>query len=234
MIAIGEEWDGILKAAREKVNEIEKNDMMEIIESQGYDKEQVNTVNNTLYVAMLQTTEGDAHGKVTSSGVDKALDTYRYIHHKGKNDTTQNAVRVKRRAMHPEAAVNASEVEGKLNKWKEDLRYLEETGHGKYRDDDLKTIAVGILPEDIADHILNKFNDRKTYKDLETEIMDIVNREVMKVGKKKGLNIINDKPEIAGPEGRELYYWDVCAGELCLAMPAQTRSRSDDDDDDKN
>jgi len=64
---------------------------------------------------------------VKSKGAEQSIEMFKYLHTKGKNDTTMNILRMMNKAMHPEAANNINEVEIKINKWKEDLRYLAES-----------------------------------------------------------------------------------------------------------
>ena len=102
LVALGEEWDGLLKDAREitqGAEEMSAEDMREIVRKNGFDESQLNTLNNTLYLALLQLTSDDAHGTVASLGKDKSLEAYRSLHYKGRNETNQNVVNVKKRVM---------------------------------------------------------------------------------------------------------------------------------------
>jgi hypothetical protein len=96
LAALGEEWDKILLEAREcEKQTIKKEDVAPMLKKMNLDEAEVGSTNRTLYAALLQYTAGDAHGRVVSGGTEMAMDTYRYLHQKGKNDTTVNIMRIK-------------------------------------------------------------------------------------------------------------------------------------------
>ena len=144
LTALDEKWDSILLNARSlgKNETIEDADMAKILNDLKIKKELMPKINRVLYVSLLQYTDGDAHGKTVSNGVGKALDTYKYLYQKGKNDTNVNIIEVQTRAMNPEPAKDMDDVEKNINQWKEDIRYLMETSqpaiHERYR----KTILI--------------------------------------------------------------------------------------------
>ena len=229
LAALSEEWDALLMAARKCGDEpISPGKVEEMMTDLELDIGQIPNINRTLYVSLLKFTSNDAHGKVVSSGIEQALDTYRYLYLKGKNDTTMNVMRIKTRVMHPDVANTVEEVESKMNKWKEDIRYLKETDNYNMNDDQLKTIAVSMLPEELADHMIRKFSDLKTFEELEKEVMNVVNRSEMKKGsKKKGLNVVADATQEENDQ--QAFVWnDQIGGYLCMTVPSHKRPRSDE------
>ena len=64
--------------------------------------------------------------KVTSGGMKGAMESFRYIVHKGRNTTMTSIMHRKMKVMNPEVAKNAEDVE-KIQLWKNDIRLLLES-----------------------------------------------------------------------------------------------------------
>jgi hypothetical protein len=178
-------------------------------------KELIPKVNRMLYVSLLQYTKNDTHGKVVSNGANMALESYRYIHPKGTSGTVMNKMKMETKAMHPEPANKIDDIEAKINKWKEDLRYLAETGDKGLDEEQKKAILISIVPEDIADHLIKKHDEYADYDDYEEELMKIISRNEMKSDKKtKTIGQIQDHDHDNEPhnEDQVLYYWDEGQG----------------------
>ena len=186
LVAMDKQWEDILEKARQfKKETITPQKMIEMMEELSMNTDLIPKINRMIYVLLLQYTKGDVHGKVVSNGVHESIETYRYLYEKGKNDTVTNVLRVQMKVMHPDAASSIEEVETKLNKWKEDIRYLRETGHKDMEEDQRRTILVSIMPEDVADALIKKFEDLKDYESLEKEALTIVKNDEMKKNAKR-------------------------------------------------
>ena len=232
LVAMDKKWEEILKSIRAYRKEPITDDVADdIIQNLMMEQEQLPNIKRMLYVLMLQYTKGDVHGKVISNGIEGAMETYRYIHDKGKNDTTTNILRVKMRVMHPDNAAKIEDVETKLNKWKEDIRYLRETGHKDMEDVQMRTILISMLPEDVADPLIKKFEELDNYDKLEKELLTMLRNNEMKSGKRKTANINkigeqedeNDKPQPA------MYYWDdEKEAFIGMTAPGNKRPRTED------
>ena len=228
-IAMDDKWEKVFSQVQKtKMQKGDLNGMKELMEKVNVREEEMLKVNKMLYVGLLQYTTGDARGKVMSNGPSSAVESYKYIYDKGTNATVMNVIAVKTRAMHPEQAVNMGEVEVRINKWREDIRYLRETGNFDFTEEQLKGILVTLLPDELQDHVIKKYNDLIDSEMMEEEIYVVVRRHEEK-GKKKQIGSVTDKEENAKPDA---YYWDYnYGGFIAMAVPAAKRQRTEDDDD---
>ena len=81
------------------------------------------------------------------------------------------------KVMSPEPAKDISEIENRLMIWKGDIRYLQEVG-GDDRamvanNDQMITILIGMMPENVADHLISKYEaGTSTLEDVERCLED--------------------------------------------------------------
>ena len=89
------------KMGKRVINEAE---LKEIQSKLTMESDVMNKCTNILYTMLLQYTIGDARVKVMSGGVKGALESYRYIVHKGRNTTMTSIMHRRMRVMNPEVA----------------------------------------------------------------------------------------------------------------------------------
>ena len=69
-----------------------------------------------------------------------------------------------------------SEIENRLNDWKEKQRYLEEVGEAPLKDDQKKQLLISILPVSVMEHLLKSAAMRSdvegSYEELEKELLE--------------------------------------------------------------
>ena len=81
--ALDDKWEGILKQLMNMKETMSDQKLMEMLKELKLEKH-VAKINRTMYMSLLQYTQGDAHAKVVSNGLKLSLDSYRYLYHKGK------------------------------------------------------------------------------------------------------------------------------------------------------
>ena len=233
LTSIDDRWEEMLQQMSNTEKEIE-----EIVEHLEMNIEEIPKVKRMMYLSLLQHTAGDAQTMVISKGVDLSIDAYRIICRKGKNETTMNRLRMLNKAMHPDPATKLDEIEMKIDKWKEDLRYLTKPGEGDGLSMDQKmSIFVSMMPEEVASHLIKTWKTYSTDQDLENEVMDILKNEEMKPKPKgKALGAVTDDSKI--DEGKDakvpMYYWDEHQqGFIGMTIPAGKRRRENDDDEEE-
>ena len=100
--------------------------------------------------------------KVTSGGMKGAMESFRYIVHKGRNTTMTSIMHRRMRVMNPEVAKNAEDVEKKLQMWKNDIRLLLESRQEQdikmmENNDQMITILISMLPDRVAEYLMTKY-----------------------------------------------------------------------------
>ena len=83
---------------------IDENVKKQIAKDLELDDNNINKATKILYTTLLQYTKGDAKIKVTTGGMAAAMDTYRHIAYKGKNDSIQAQMHRRIKVMNPESA----------------------------------------------------------------------------------------------------------------------------------
>ena len=140
MTSYDTKWEKILKKIEEYGKKpIDDNEMKQIGIELGINEENMNKGTKILYTTLIQYTKGDAKTKVTTGGMGASMDSYRHIAHKGKNATIQAQMHRRIKVMNPDAAKNISEVEAKINTWKNDMRLLAEARQAQ----DVAMLCVG-------------------------------------------------------------------------------------------
>lgn len=240
MSASDPQWEKILmeiegfgadKITPEKVNQLEI--------TLGMEGEVMKKAQRTLYLHLLQYTEGEAYAKVISGGTKEVIETYRHITYKGKNATIVTRMEKRMRVMNPDPAKDVKDVESKVTAWKGDIRYLQETGDDDKimleNNDQMITILIGMMPEIVADFLISRYDAGKTtLEDMEK----ILNDYLIKMGnrdKKRGgkiSQVTDEKVEEESTEMEEQWqqkyddiygmYW------LCTAVPAAKRQRTEE------
>ena len=81
--ALDDKWEGILEQLMNMKETMSDQKLMEMLKELKLEKH-VTKINRTMYMSLLQYTQGDAHAKVVGNGLKLALDSYRYLYHKGK------------------------------------------------------------------------------------------------------------------------------------------------------
>ena len=227
--AMDDKWEAIFKELQQaKVTPNDIIGMKKLLAKASVREDEIPKANRMMYVSLLQYTTGEARGKVMSNGPSNAMDSYKYIYEKGTNATVMNILAVKTKAMHPEQAVDMNDVENKINKWKEDLRYLRETGNYDFTEEQAKGILVTILPDELQDHIIKKYTEFIDEDQVEQEIYVVIRRHQEKAKNKKAIGIVTDTNEDMATT--TAYYWDEnFGGFLAMAVPAQKRRRTEEE-----
>ena len=241
--ALDEKWENVLLRARAHKVKLTENDILEIMKEVKIDIKLKTKMNRTMYISLLQYTAGDAHGKVVSNGLPMALDTYRYLYQKGKNETTVNMMKFINKTMYPEAATDINDVEKKINKWKEDIRCLGDMGRSDLTQEQMMTILTSMVPDELADHLVKFIGMRPNleYDDLELEAIAVVDRILQnkdRGSKKKNIGAVENGDAGQGhahgkghEDNQELYYWDEAQGGFIgMAVPGGKRRRENDDE----
>ena len=230
LAAVDEQWDQVLKEISDYGSvPIKEEQEIEIMKNLGKNMTLLPKIKRTLYVSMLQHTKGDANVKVLSRGMDQALDCYRHTVHRGKNCTVMNIMKMMHKAMNPEKAVDHSEVEKRISKWKEDMNYLEEVKTGTLTEDQKKAVLAHMMPEDLTIHLQKHHTD--SYETMEAEAVEMADRAMERnPGKKKPVGAVT---EDKSAESDKDYYWDESAGNfggwLCMAVPGAEAPEASDD-----
>ena len=115
-----------------------------------------------LYLNLLQFTKGDSHSRIVAGGMDDALDTYRQLIERGKNQTVLSMMEQRTKIMQPDKATKLEDVESKLMQWKSDIRALRELRQKQDLEflanhDQMITILIGMVPDILSDHLIQKF-----------------------------------------------------------------------------
>ena len=143
--------------------ELKQKDIKAVQKRLGIDERIEKATNKMLYVNLLEYTKGDAHAKVKALGTEGAFEAFRYVVAKGKNANVTHKMAMRTKAMNPEQAKHVKEVEKKISEWKVNLRYLIEIGDNSIEDDPKKTTLIRILPETIAEHVIQKYDEENSY-----------------------------------------------------------------------
>ena len=196
LTALDEKWDKILNELKqEKCMDMKvKENNVEMLGKANIREDLLPKVNRTLYVSLLQYTTGDPHAKVVSNGTELALESYKQLFKKGENATTINSMKIMHRTLQPEVATSLGDVEAKVDKWKEDRRYMQEMRKDFLTREQLKTIFIGMMPEEISDHLIKTCGD-KSYEQLEEEAFEIIERAKDKPSRKKPLGSVGQERE---------------------------------------
>ena len=75
---------------------------------------------SALYVALLTNTKGETKEMLKKNKTRQAFESYRYILMKGKNAAAMNVIMIRTRALRPQPAATAKDVEACIVKWKAD------------------------------------------------------------------------------------------------------------------
>ena len=187
LLALDVQWSKILDAFQGdkamKAHDINK----VLIDELGMSESAANQAKKMLYVNLLQYTKASANDKVKSNGADLSFETWRSICAKGKNATVSHKLNVRNRVMHPEIANKNDDIEKKMDLWKADMRYLREVcpEESILSDDQLKTIMISMVPESVADYLLQRYNTLSTFDMMHDELTDYLERteQIKKRGK---------------------------------------------------
>ena len=142
---------------------------------------------------------------------------------------------MRNKVMHPETTTKVEEVEKKISEWKQNLRYLNEVcPESQLTDDDqLKTILISIVPESVADYLTQRYNQLRTIDDMETELIDYLDRmdQRKKEKNRKQIGSVTNPEEADKVETEEWSYsFDNEWGWICTAVPAPKRQRTEEGD----
>ena len=124
MVAMDDKWEGLLNEITKHEGAINEDNMKQIMMKIKVDEDAIPKIKKMLYLALLHYTTSDAQVIVKSKGAGQSIETFKYLHTKGKHDTTMNVLRLMNKTMHPESASSQKNVEAKINKWKEYLMFL--------------------------------------------------------------------------------------------------------------
>ena len=118
----------------------------------GLNENAIARIQKMLYLNLLNYTKGESHSRVIAGGTKDAMETYRYINHKGKNSNIISLMEKRTKVMNPDQASRIEEVEGKMMMWKEDRRYLMEANHKQDQemianDEQMCTILLNLVSE---------------------------------------------------------------------------------------
>ena len=112
--------------------------------------------------------------KATSGGMKGAMESFRYIIHKGRNTTITSIMHRRMRVMNTEVAKNADDVEKQVQMWKNDIQLLLESRQEQdtkmiENNDQMITILISMLPDRVAEYLMTKY-----------EVTHVVKRSRMK------------------------------------------------------
>ena len=128
MIAVDPRWEEILTAFHMQPKVMKAHDVTRILKDIDMDGDDIHSANYQMYVALLAYTKGALLTRVRANASALAMESYRYIFHKGNNATTMNIVSTTTAAMQPLAAKSVADVESKVSSWKKDIKYLDDLG----------------------------------------------------------------------------------------------------------
>ena len=186
----------------------------------------------------FQYTKGDAKAKVTTGGINAALDSYRHISYKGKHAMVQAQMQRRVRVMNPELAKNINDIEAKMYIWKHDLRLLTEArleqDIAMFKDDDqMITILISMMPDPVADHLVEKYDvGESTLEEIEGILDDHLQKmdQKSKVSKKIG-QVASSTSERKEEEDEEEWTecWDASGTSHWICSSAKRASPGDDE-----
>ena len=239
-----EQWDVILgeveKMGKRVINEAE---LKEIQSKLAMESDVMNKCTKILYTTLLQYTKGDARVKVTSGGMKGAMESFRYIVHKGRNTTMTSIMHRRMKVMNPEVAKNAEDVEKKIQMWKNDIRLLLESRQEQdikmmENNDQMITILISMLPDRVAEYLMTKYEVGVTALDemevaLQEHMMKIVENSLRsKSGRKIG-QVANQLGEGGDEEEDWQQHWDAQGGEYWIRT-AMKRPRTEEHEFERN
>ena len=241
MVAMDPVWDKILEQimldneGKKIKKELKQKDIKGIHKRLGIKEDIEKATNKMLFVNLLEYTKGDAHAKVKAHGTDGAFEAFRYIATKGKNASVTHKMAMRTKAMNPDQAKTAKEVEKRINEWKSSLRYLSEIGDNSIDDDLKKTTLIKILPEMIAEHVIQRYDEDDNYDEMEQFVMDYLERLEGRSTEmsRRTLGAITEGGEDAKDDRGETdwsyhYHWDDNYGYICTASPAPKKRKTED------
>ena len=237
MMSMDDVWEKILRELRNFKEPVAKEKIGKFQNELKLTEEAKKSANHALYINLLGYTKGNAKSRVISNSVDLAFESYRYIFQKGKNATMMNIVHMKADVMRPMAAGKITDIEKRLNEWKEKQRYPEEVGEDRMEDEQKKTLLISILPTQVMEHMLKSSEMNNTaegsYDKLENELLQYV-ALVNQQGRKTVVANVNERCDHAevDKQGEEIWYDEYYGGWLCMAQGQPKKRRMDEDPDD--
>ena len=231
LASLDDKWETIIDEIIKQKTTIKEEEVKTILQKLDLG-EHVNMINSTMFASLLQYTKGDAHAKVVSNGKKRSLDSYRWLYVKGRNETTRNCMDVMTKVMQPDGTNDLASVEKVINKWKEDIRYIMDSGEDQpLTEKQMKTILVRLVPDDLADHLIRKY-EHESYEMLEKEAITVADRSLKdKAPKKKQLGAITEMSSQEEEPLQEQWWDDWYGGFIGMAVPAQKRRRENDEED---
>ena len=181
--------------------------------------------------------------KVTSGGVQGAMESFRYIVHEGRDTTMTSIMHRRMKVMNPEMAKNAEDVEKKIQMWKNDIRLLLESRQEQdikmmEINDQMITILISMLPDRVAEYLMTKYEVGVTALNemevaLQEHMMKIVENSLRsKSGRKIG-QVANQLGEGGDEEEDWQQHWDAQGGEYWIRT-AMKRPRTEEHEFERN
>ena len=234
-------WEAILAMieayGKSPIKQVQEEEIKEKLQASD---ELMKKVKKQLYLNLIQYTTGDAYAKVMGSGSSQSLDCYRHIIYKGKNATIINMMEKRMRVMNPQKASTMADIESMMTAWKADIRYLREASPDDQQMLDnahqMITIMIQIMPETVADYLIQKYDkDETTFDQMQQHLDDYLLKVDCKANGKKGNlkqmgNAKDHEDNEAGEEEDWQYRQDSTYGSywVCTAIPAAKRQRPEE------
>ena len=231
MMSIDGQWESILHLLQRKNLPIDKAKIDEIQTELKMTAEVKKAASHALYMNLLGFTTGKARSRALANSVDMAFESFRFLYCKGRNATKMNIVLMQAEVLRPSAAHKVSEVEAKLNEWKEKQRYLEDVCVKPMDDAQKKPLLISMLPSDVMEHMLKHpamMSDvAGQYDELEKGLLEYLCLVEQQSKKSPTINAVVDKPEertdikYGEPYFDEFYQKWLCGVDLQMATKRQ-------------
>ena len=140
-----------------------------------------------------------------------------------------NIITMMSKALRPQAATSAKDVESCIVKWKSDRAYVKNVTGETFREqseDNLKSILVNMLPEGLQLVMAPHFKNKTTYNEFEKELTDHIAFMDEQSKARKPIRALTGSEEDSSKRGEQEEWYDETGTKwLSMAVPGEEEGK---------